>query len=330
MGNCAGTASPAGTSNAHETNMRVVGDEMRVRQMAGAIMVVALAGCGTATALPTAGHRTGHRGGPPSGTRAESLRLARKLMARNILPPSARRLPQHPVPPGLRQVALQDGVKSSVDIYRLFAVPASMRQTAAYIGKHAPAGMKPGGSGSTGGRDGITEMDVSYFLNRSPKGISSAGLSDTIVPAPHGGALLRVDVQVIWYPPRSAAEYLAVKDYRAVQIDAWLSLSGRHVRRTFTSHAILGKLTRLLNGLPASPGGIFPCPLATVSYQLTFEPAPGHPKAVVNTSGCAFDTISVGGATAPSLADFGQLATLAGKIMHIHPSLRRQGPPRAG
>lgn len=299
---------------------------MRLRQVAGAIMVMALAGCGTATALSAGGHRAGHRGGPPSGTRAESLRLARQLMGRNLLPPGARALPQRPVPPGLRHASF--GllfVKSSVDIYRLFAVPASMRQTAAYLGRHAPAGMKSGGTGQASGRNGVTEMDVSYSPNREPRGISSAMLIDTIVPAPHGGALLRVDVQVIWYPPRSAAEYLPVKDYRAVQIDAWLAFNGRHVRRTFTTRAILGKLTRLLNGLPASPGGVFPCPAEFANYQLTFEPVAGHPKVVVDTSGCPSDTISVAGRTQPALAD-GQLVTLVDKIMNIHPPIAGPGP----
>ncbi len=302
---------------------------MRLRQVAGAIMVVALAGCGTATALPVTGHGKGHHGGPPSGTRSASLRLARQLMARDPLPPGARGLPQHPVPPGLRQVPGQIGVKTLADIYRLFAVPASMRQTAAYIGKHAPAGMTSGGTGQIGGRHGVTEMDVEYFLNRTPRGVSSADLIDTIVPAPHGGALLRVDAQVIWYPPRSAAEYLVAKDFRAVRIDAWLALSGRHVRRTFTSRGVIGRLTRVLNSLPASPGGLFPCPLEIVSYRLTFEPVAGHPEAVVNTAGCTSDTISVGGVTQPALVDSGQFGTLVGKIMHIHPSLARPGPRSA-
>lgn len=300
---------------------------MRVRQVTGVLLVVALAGCGTATALSGAGtHGGSHPGGPPPGSRAESLRLARQLMARNPLPPGARRLPQHPVPPGLRQVPVESGVKSSVDIYRLFALPASMRQAKAFIGEHAPAGMKSGGSGQTGGPGGVTEMDVSYSLSKLPRGISSAGLTDSVVPGPHGGSLLRVDAQVIWYPPRSAAEYLVAKDYRAVQIEA--SVFGgktRKVRKTFTSQALIGKLTRLLDQLPASPGGVFPCPIVLVSYRLTFEAVSGHANAVVSTSGCASDTISVGGVGQPELDDNHQFATLVGKIMHVHSGLPMSG-----
>jgi hypothetical protein len=301
---------------------------MRVRQVTGVLLIVALAGCGTATALSGPGAHGGSRpGGPPPGSRAASLRLARQLMARNPLPPGARRLPQRPVPPGLRQVPTQAGVKSAVDVYRLFALPTSMRKTVAFIGKHAPAGMKSGGTGQTGGRDGVTETDVSYFLGKLPRGISSAGLTDTVVAAPHGGALLRVDAQVIWYPPRSAAEYLVAKDYRAVQIDATLfGGKERHVRKTFTSRALIGKLTRLLDGLPASPGGAFPCPIILVSYRLTFEAVSGHPNVIVSTSGCTTDTISVGGVSQPTLEDNG-FATLVGKIMHLHPSpLSGAGP----
>jgi hypothetical protein len=286
---------------------------MRVRQVAGVLLVVALAGCGTATAL----QGKGNRGGTPSGARAEALRLARQLMAKNPLQPGARRLPQRPVPSGLRQMPDYYGVKSIVDVYRLYALPASMRRVAAFVGAHAPAGMKSGGTGSTADRGVTTEMDVSYFLNRPPRGISSAGLFDSIVPGPHGSALLRVDAEVIWYPPRPAAEHLAAKDYRSVLIDAILAGKSRPILRTFTSRAIIGKLTRLLNGLPASPGGVVPCPAEFVTYTLTFEPAAGQPKVVVDTSDCLSDTISVGGVSQPPLVNDGRVETLAGKLMHV-------------
>jgi hypothetical protein len=298
---------------------------MRIRQMTGVLLVVALAGCGTATALDSAGHR--HRGGPPPGNRAEALRLARHLMAEDPLPPGARRLPQRPVPPGLRQMPDGYGVKTIVDIYRLYALPDSMRRVAAYADAHTPAGMKSGGTSSTGVGGVTTEMGAGFFLNKPPQGISSAGLFDTIVPAPHGGALLRVDAEVTWYPPRSAAEYLVAKSYLAVRIDAWLTTKNRQIRRTFTSRAIIGKLTRLLNGLPASPGGIVPCPLAFAVYTLTFEPAAGQPKVVVNTSYCLADSISVGGVSQPGLVDNGKLGTLVAKLMHVTPPTGMHSPP---
>jgi hypothetical protein len=297
---------------------------MRLRQVVGVLAVVALAGCGTATALLTAGHR----GGPPPGTRADALRLARRLIAENVLPPGARGLPQRPIPLGLRQVGGQAiGVKSSVDVYRLFALPVSMRQAAAFLARHAPAGTRSGGTGQSGGPGGITEMDVSYFLNRLAPGISSAGLTDTVVPARRGGSLLRIDAQVIWNPPRSAAEHIDPRDYRAVRIHAELYGHGaQHVTRTFTARGVIGRLARLLNGLPASPGGLYPCPLQLATYQLTFEPKASQPKIVVATQGCSSDTVTVGGARQPALEDFGKLTALAGQITRVRPSLV---PPRA-
>jgi hypothetical protein len=293
---------------------------MRLRQISGVLVVVALAGCGTATAVPT----PSHRGGPPTGTRAAALRLAGRLIAEDVLPPGRRRLPQRPVPPGLRAAFGQlAGVKSSVDVYRLFALPISMRQAAAFLARHAPAGTHNGGTGQTARPGGITEMDFSYFLNRVTRGISSAALTDTVVPAPHGGSLLRTDAQVTWYPPRSAAEHIDPRDYRAVRIDAEVTVSSpRHLSRTFTARGVIGRLARLLDSLPAYPGGLVPCPLAMVTYQLTFEPVAGQPTIVVDSTGCPGDPVTAGGATQPALEDSYKLTLLADHIMHIRTALR--------
>jgi hypothetical protein len=250
-------------------------------------------------------------------------------MARNLLPPGARRLPQRPVPPGLRHPSLGEGETSLVDIYRLFALPASMQRAAAFLGKHAPAGMKSGGTGSASGPGGVTEMDVYYFLNRPPSGISSAELGDMIVPAPHGGALLRVDVQVIWYPPRSAAEYLAAKDYRAVQIDAWVyGSSVRHLRRTFASRGVLGKLTRLLNGLPGSPAGVFPCPMARHLYPDIR--GGGRPSEGRRHHQRLHGRHDLGGRRRPARARGSRPASHAGRQDHARPSHAGAVPPAAG
>jgi hypothetical protein len=297
---------------------------MRLRQVAVVLTAFTLAGCGAARpggtgpgGKPAALVTVSRRGGPPGTTRAAALRLAGRLIAENVLPPGARRLPQQPVPPLLRQVMGPIGVTAMVDIYHLFTLPVSMRRAEAFLIRHAPAGMHGGQAGNAGGPNGPWEMAVSYAPDRLPRGISSASLGDTIVPAPHGGSLLRQDAQVVWYPPRSAAEYIAVRDYRAVRVDAWLLNPYRHVTRSFTSPGVIGRLARLLNSLPASSGGMYSCPIEAATYRLTFEAVSGQPDVVVGADGCAVDTISVGGARQPALADFGKLIALTGKIMRV-------------
>jgi hypothetical protein len=61
--------------------------------------------------------------GPVAGTRAESVRLARRLLTRLVLPPGSRRLPGRP-PASVRQSA--GGIMaatSTIDVYRLYSLP---------------------------------------------------------------------------------------------------------------------------------------------------------------------------------------------------------------
>jgi hypothetical protein len=290
---------------------------MRLSHVAVVLTVFTLAGCGAAQSAGTGPVTVSRHNGPPGTTRTAALRLARGLIGANVLPPGARGLPQRPVPRLLRQVSGPIGVTDMVDIYHLFALPVSMRRAEAFLIKHAPAGMHSRQLGNAGGPNGPWEMAVSYAPNRPTRGISSASLIDTIVPAPHGRSLLREDAQVVWSPLRSAAEYIAVSDYRAVRIDAWLLNPSRHITRTFTSRGVIGRLARLLNSLPASSGGMYNCPLEFGTDTLTFMPVAGHPDVVVRSSGCPADTISVGGARQPALADFGTLIALISKILHI-------------
>jgi hypothetical protein len=261
-------------------------------------------------------------GGPPSYTRAQSIAYARTLLPKIVLPPGSISLPQRPVPPGLRQPSGYMLATDSIDIYRLYKLPGSIFRSARFLDKHVPAGMIQDGTGTSGDRHGITSEDVSYVPRRLPRGVQSADLVATVVRAPHHHSYLRTDVQVVWYPARSAAEHLSAADYTSVRITAWVY--GRHVRRvsrTFQSEAIRKRIIRLLDSLPASPGETVSCPLILATYRLTFFPVAGQKAAVVSRFGCTADGIQVGGVTQPALSDFGRLSTLAGHIMHIRPRL---------
>ena len=296
--------------------------------------VLALAACGS-VAAPSASGTHGIRpvsavrpdaarlpSGPPAGSRTEAATLARQLLSRLRLPAGARRLPQKPVPPSLTSPAYGPAaVPSSLDQYRLFALAQPMATAAAFLAAHVPAGMEAFGTGSASGPDGVTEEDVSYQPRSVPAGIAGAQLVLTVVPASSGGSLLRADAQIIWYPPRSAAEYLDPGRYHVLIISVSVSGQKPHtVHKVVTSRAFIARLARLLNGLPAEPLGTVACPAIFADYQVAFSVSrPSRPAVVIsfNETGCGGTGITVHGRPQPPLEDHGSVAALVDQVVKV-------------
>jgi hypothetical protein len=79
-----------------------------------------------------------------------------------------------------------------------------------------------------GGRLGrVTMRMISYAPRSLPAGIEQAAVAVTVIPAGGGGSLLRADAEVIWFPPRSAAEYLRPAAFQAVTYPQNASATGR-------------------------------------------------------------------------------------------------------
>jgi hypothetical protein len=256
----------------------------------------------------------------PFATRAESLRLARRLLAKVALPPGTHRFRGGKLPAALSGPAEKPSSDHLVDVHRVFAERRSMRRTIAFLNHHRPAGWSSEGTGEAytidHGKKIITEEDVSYAPKHTAPAFNEIQLLVEVVPGHHGHALTRVDAQVIWYPRRSAAEYLIAKHFRAVRIDEWVyGTHARHVKRTFRQRAIIDKLARVLNSLPASSGGVWSCPLITRTYQLTFKPVKGKPGAVVQADGCAAYGISIAGHAQPALAESGKIEEIARNLL---------------
>lgn len=200
-----------------------------------------------------------------------------------------------------------------------------MAATIGFLDHHHPAGMSSAGSGQSftteHGRKVITESDVSYAPGHPAPAFSAIQLVVEVVPGRHGRALARADVQVIWYPRRSPAEHLVSGDFRALTVSAWFyGTRVRHVRRTFRQQAIIDRLTTVLDGLPASPGGLVNCPAITAIYELNFKPVRGHADAKVSAVGCYSYSVWVGGHSEPALVDNGKLEKIAHSLMTRHPA----------
>lgn len=78
----------------------------------------------------------GHSGRAPFATRAESLRLARKLLAKAVLPPGARRFNGRKLPAALTAPPQETAATPLVDAHRVFTERSSMRRTARFLAHH--------------------------------------------------------------------------------------------------------------------------------------------------------------------------------------------------
>jgi hypothetical protein len=260
--------------------------------------------------------------GPPAGTRAEAAALARLLLSRLILPPGARRLPQAPVPPSLSGSAYAGAVVTpSLDQYRLYALARPTAAAAAFLAAHVPAGLTEGGTGQSGNPGGVTEMDVTYLDQHVPGGIAGAQVVLSVVPAGSGRSLLRADAQIIWYPPRTAAEYIPPARYHVLSITVTISGRKPHtVHKTVTSQAFIARLAELLDRLPAEPLGTVACPAIWAEYQVAFSVS-RHSRPVVvisfNQADCVGTGITVDGRTQPALEDHGQVPALVDQVVTV-------------
>jgi len=310
-----------------------------MRAMTGAILVLAaasltvasVAGCGTASASPggDASPIPGELGSaapglatPPAGNRTEAEALANLLLSRLRLPAGTRRLPATPAPPYLGQPAYEAG-GAQVDVHRFFAVAQSPATLSSYLVAHVPDGMTSFGTGQLSGPDQPTELDVSYLARPVPAGIYSAQVVLTIAPDSSGGSHLRADAQVIWYPPRTAAEYVDPARYHVLTMT--VSVAGqkpRTIHKVVTSQADIARLAAALNRSPAEPPVGFSCPAIFVTYQLDLSVSRHARPAVVivaNSISCGGTSITVEGRPQPALADRGAVAAAAAHALGYTP-----------
>jgi hypothetical protein len=288
---------------------------LAVLALAGAVGVAGATTQSGGGATRPASHERAGRAEAPFATRAESLRRGRKLLAEAVLPAGTHRFHGRKLPAELRQPPEESSANSIVDVYRVFAEGRSMRRTFAFLNHHHPAGWYNDGTGQGSIWNVITEEHVDYLPRHIGAAFNEIEMLVNVVPGHHGHALVRVDVQVTWYPRRPAAEYLVARDFRAVRIERQFE-GANPVWRTFRQRGIIDKLTRVLNLEPGSPGGTWSCPNGGNYYQLTFKPVKGKPGAVVMSDGCPpIYFISIGHHSQPGLVDDGKIETIVDHLL---------------
>jgi hypothetical protein len=280
----------------------------------GLVAVALVAGYGTASALTGSTSLAGS--GPAAGNRAEALAFGRQLLSKLVLPPGTQAAHVSSVPQELQDAWHPSA--GSADLGRLFLARQPMSAVYAFLLAHVPDGLRVLATGQGRGRDGITSQEVDFVPGDLPAGIESAYLDVRAGPWSGGTALIGAYVRVTWFPGRGTAERFSAGSFNKVTVSALVDNPKLHrVTRTFTSSALIARLTGFLNGLHAAPDGARSCPAGTVSYQLTFVSG-RVPEVVVSPDGCSAIGVTVAGRTQPALWDqYNVLASMAGQLLGI-------------
>jgi hypothetical protein len=223
---------------------------------------------------------------PPGGSPAVARAVGMRMLARLVLPPGSRRVSASREPPRAEVI----GSDSLIDLHRFFSIPLPMLDAATFVNRHTPVGSRPNGPelGTTSSQSGAVYFDfVSFYLRKAPVGVTGdTMLLVTFAEGPHGSTLARADAEVVWYPPRTAAEYLRPGAIRSARITATLlNPKPRHIVRVIRSRHAIGTLTALLNGMHAAGRDDWSCPAFRVDYRLSLIGRGGQSRVVVDPTG---------------------------------------------
>jgi hypothetical protein len=290
----------------------------------GVLVAIALAaalaaGCGTA----------GHPGGQPGNTAGQARNAAASTSSARVpgggSPAQARAFGRRllttlALPGGTRRAGGRPRMKPAevlgsghlVDVASFAWVPLSPSAARAYFEHHVPRGMKGSGDGtfSTGS---TIEYCVSYSIKAPPAGVEDDSMVlVSLQTGARGGSEVRLDAQLIWYPPRSAAEYIDPAGYGAVTVQG--RLPGKpSVTRTFTSRSAIATLAGVFNRMHVQSPWSGSCPgRAPGTFRVRFRATPTSPVIVAVTQDfCAGDVVTVRGKAQPELSDFNSSKALA-------------------
>lgn len=289
-----------------------------------------LAGAGQTGTLAVSGAPAG----PATVTRQQAMTLARTLLGRAPLPRGAR--PMHGRPPAaVAQPGSTELGQPTARLHRLWTIAGPVSPVYKFWSGRVPTAMMWTGNGQGSDHGTITEESVSYAPRRLPAGVYAASLTMTAAPAgtaqavsaPAGtaqagtaqaGTVIRADVQVIWYPPRSAAEYVPPGTGAVTITASALNPHPQGVTRTITSGPVIRRLAAMLNGAHAMPSGMFfSCPMQLATYRLAFAKKAGAtPFLTATDTSCPGVQVTAGGRAQPGLRTPAGLPKLMQSLTH--------------
>ena len=270
-----------------------------------ACAAMAAAGCAaarTATGpVPAASRTAVPRTVVPRAPRQRAVAGAAAMLRAFAVPPGARRLAQAPE---VLKVPITTLVSATlVDDVSFWRAPGQPQAVLAWEQAHLPRRFTPGDADF-----GPPAWDRTFSLSPVPGVLNGRDLVVEVAGAGHGQTAIRVDAQVSWQPPRTAAERVP-SAARVVTITALPSLGPRAGRPpapvTISGPAVLRRLAALVDSLRLStigPGASCPAALGG-GIRLTFLAAAGGPPLAVAQGPAACGTVqfSAGGKRQPAL-----------------------------
>jgi hypothetical protein len=220
--------------------------------------------------------------------------------------------------------------KHSVDIFKVFWDREALNRAYKFVSAQHPKGWESEGYGSSDkvvhGKKVYFERDVAFSLRRLPAGDDYVDMQVAVVPH-HGHSWIRVDLQVTWFPRRSAAEHLIASHFRSVTASVYRYNQKPHrVTRTFKQKAIIDRLTKVLNSAEAAPGIEFVgCPEIDTTYTLRFHPVGLQAKVLISPDGCLSIDVKVGRHWQPALVDGGNVEGIILHMLHLRPEHLKAG-----
>jgi hypothetical protein len=303
---------------------------MTLLAASAASAAIAAAGCGTTHATTAARTAAASR---PAGTpspvprptatpRQRAVADAAAILASFVVPPGARRLPTAPDTDGGVLKSPSDFPVSTalVDDTSWWLAPGQPQAVLAWEKTRLPGRFVPGDS--TFGVPGDPQAHWSDTFSLPPVAgvLNTRDLVVEVVSAGGGQTAIRVDAQVTWQPPRSAAERVpsAARVVTITQLPSLLPGRGRPPAPvTITDAAVVRRIAALVDDLPVSTLGVASCPaMLGGGIELTFRARADGPVLAATNSAGSCDTVlfSIGGRQQPALANS---ATLVQQVLKV-------------
>jgi hypothetical protein len=187
-----------------------------------------------------------------------------------------------------------------VSTHRWWSTPLSATWALASLRAHPPEGLRLTGSSSGTLASGATTTTL-IFEGRLAQDENDATLLITSVSDGQGSGI-RADGQVVWVPPRTAAEEVPA-GVRRVALLAYRGDPTNDVAHRNVSGAEAERLVRLVNDLPRDNRGSHGCVMDTgFRVRMTF-PTPDGPLVFTVWPACGAVLVSANGNSQPGLLD---------------------------
>jgi hypothetical protein len=298
-----------------------------------AAIVLVLAGCARPTAphpavepseaaSQAAGPSAGVSLGSPTPTDSPSVAranavtaIAEKLLDRVQVPPGSTGLARPSAGP-LASPASWPGSDDLIDVSRLWKSAGTVDSVLTYIQTHIPTGLTMSGSGS-GGSDATASLSYA-----GPSGgLLDQGAEILITAAPDdaGGVGVRVDVQDVWRPVRTADEQVPATVTKATIVRKTGQSMASSAPTTTTldvGSAVAQRIARLLNALPTEAGYVSHGPSPSTVTSVTFTSG-GAELTFTTNDARAEVSVTASGTSQPLLMDATDVLTYLDRLFGI-------------